>query len=892
MTDTRKKSVVAAGAQRFAKLIKTAAAKLRSASSDASSAPDNAPKDNTAQIAKAFCKRHRALLERLGLEYGPAGFSFSEIRQVQDRGIETNLRASATVPYLAREISNVELRQTEAAEKWLLLLRRDLQFKVNASLSHAAAALKGLADRALRPDEMKWLGGEEEVRRTYLEFPASLSADEAHSTAKTRLKEVLAKTSKPRYQLLTTRMKKLTPAVVKGKSLHRSYIERLNFLSSTLEVELNIQAFLDPQAVDRLSAESDEKFPDAVDALLARSKRQLTSRLEEQFRDLERRIETLPHIDLLSDDEIAATVAPYYGGLNRALKKRRAKSALVAVEERAREAKYQDDVIKLNEQRDAYADVAGYYPLARSLKRQLVLYVGPTNSGKTWRSLNELAEAESGAYLSPLRLLALEGQEELEKRGRPTSFLTGEERDLNPDAKFMSSTIEMLNLEAQVDAVVIDEVQLLADERRGWAWLEAVVGAPAKKVIMTGSPDCVDLVKNLATYLGEELTIHECQRYNELRVADAPIRLRDVSAGTAIVCFSRRDVLRIKTTIQENSELKVAVVYGNLSPQVRREEARRFRSGEADILVATDAIAMGLNLPIKEVLFYTTRKFNGEEMCELTPSEIRQIGGRAGRYGFAQYGVVNALDEDSLELIRDAIGGSFEMLQPPFYVAPGHNHVRLISEVLGTNSLERILTFFERAIEFSDDRFARSNIDDLSYLSTFVDERVPFLDVGERLTIASAPVGIRNETIVHWFLNRMLPAFKVKDTESAFEERDDLDDLLAASSHFESEEARNQLELRDAEDYLKTLTVYAWLAYRYPDVFTRLKECEARREAVNAFVERSLRSAGGRRCVVCDVELPAAFSYRICEACFAKGRTTRRPAARKGQKRGGRRGRL
>jgi ATP-dependent RNA helicase SUPV3L1/SUV3 len=47
--------------------------------------------------------------------------------------------------------------------------------------------------------------------------------------------------------------------------------------------------------------------------------------------------------------------------------------------------------------------------------------------------------------------------------------------------------------------------------------------------------------------------------------------------------------------------------------------------------------------------------------------------------------------------------------------------------------------------------------------------------------------------------------------------------------------------LRDAEDYLKTLTVYAWLAYRYPDVFTRIEDCENSRESVNAFVERSLR---------------------------------------------------
>ena len=42
-------------------------------------------------------------------------------------------------------------------------------------------------------------------------------------------------------------------------------------------------------------------------------------------------------------------------------------------------------------------------------------------------------------------------------------------------------------------------------------------------------------------------------------------------------------------------------MYGNLSPEVRQDEARRFREGETNILVATDAIAMGLNLPIKYI---------------------------------------------------------------------------------------------------------------------------------------------------------------------------------------------------------------------------------------------------------------------------------------------------
>ncbi len=78
---------------------------------------------------------------------------------------------------------------------------------------------------------------------------------------------------------------------------------------------------------------------------------------------------------------------------------------------------------------------------------------------------------------------------------------------------------------------------------------------------------------------------------------------------------------------------RVAVVYGALSPEVRRAEAARFNRGEADILVATDAIGMGLNLSIRRVIFSALKKYDGRQSRDLLPQEVKQIGGRAGRYG-------------------------------------------------------------------------------------------------------------------------------------------------------------------------------------------------------------------------------------------------------------------
>jgi replicative superfamily II helicase len=60
--------------------------------------------------------------------------------------------------------------------------------------------------------------------------------------------------------------------------------------------------------------------------------------------------------------------------------------------------------------------------MARGLKRRLIARLGPTNSGKTYAALKDMAAAASGVYLAPLRLLALEKQEELIEMGIPTSL--------------------------------------------------------------------------------------------------------------------------------------------------------------------------------------------------------------------------------------------------------------------------------------------------------------------------------------------------------------------------------------------------------------------------------------------------------------------------------------
>jgi hypothetical protein len=112
-------------------------------------------------------------------------------------------------------------------------------------------------------------------------------------------------------------------------------------------------------------------------------------------------------------------------------------------------------------------DPQKWFPSARALgPRQLIMHVGPTNSGKTHHALERLKEAPSGVYLAPLRLLAWEIAERLREGSVPCDLLTGQERELDEGARHISCTVELSSETKAVDVVVIDEVQMIGDRER------------------------------------------------------------------------------------------------------------------------------------------------------------------------------------------------------------------------------------------------------------------------------------------------------------------------------------------------------------------------------------------------------------------------------------------
>ena len=288
---------------------------------------------------------------------------------------------------------------------------------------------------------------------------------------------------------------------------------------------------------------------------------------------------------------------------------------------------------------DTYIDL---YPAARGILRHFVLHIGPTNSGKTHDAMEALQRAGSGCYLGPLRLLAYEQYEQMNQNGFPCSLLTGEERYDVPGAVFTSSTIEMLDLEEEYAAAVIDEAQMLSDRDRGGAWTAAILGVIAKEVHVCAAPSAEELLVRMIEECGDSYEIVRHERMTPLICENTRYHMeQDTKKGDALIVFSRSSVHAVAAELHERG-FRTSIIYGALPYDVRHEQARMFAEGETDVVVATDAIGMGMNLPIRRIVFLESEKFDGIVRRPLNPEEIKQIAGRAGRFGIYDEGYVTS----------------------------------------------------------------------------------------------------------------------------------------------------------------------------------------------------------------------------------------------------------
>jgi ATP-dependent RNA helicase SUPV3L1/SUV3 len=486
--------------------------------------------------------------------------------------------------------------------------------------------------------------------------------------------------------------------------------------------------------------------------------------------------------------------------------------------------------------------------------RRIVALLGPTNSGKTHEGLSMLAEAGTGAYLAPLRLLAMENHEALTARGLTCDLVTGEEIVSTPGATHVSSTIEMLDIGRRFDVVLIDEIQMLADLTRGWAWTRALLSADAPVVVVAGSEDALPLIRRIARITGDEVEVRRFERRNALRVLDARVDVEDLREGDAVIAFSRADVLAWKEMLDEQG-LTSAVIYGALGPDVRRSEAARFRSGEAAVMIATDAIGMGLNLPIRRVLFTTSTKFDGQARRRIRPSALRQIAGRAGRYGMHDEGSVGAMRE--CDGPRDWLARGMETiasLPDKVRIAPTWDGVRRLLEDAPDQTLLEVLDRIKDAV--GDHPLLEYWIDEDDRTLIGIAHKAG-LDVPDQFRHLGLPLSMGSTD------NRQLVATWMSAA------------TRGVTPHVPEHPPRTgdgdvgSIGLQRLEATAAQCGAYAWLARRFPDVYTQGAQALARRDEASTRLSALLARGGiARQCRSCGRRMPVRDRRHACGRCL------------------------
>jgi ATP-dependent RNA helicase SUPV3L1/SUV3 len=313
------------------------------------------------------------------------------------------------------------------------------------------------------------------------------------------------------------------------------------------------------------------------------------------------------------------------------------------------------------------------YADARKFERKFYLHLGETNTGKTYNAVQRLKEASNGVYLSPLRILALENFERLNREGTRCNLITGEEEIRVEGAAHIACTIEKLNINAEYQVGIIDEIQMIDDDQRGAAWTRALLGLKCKEIHVCGAINAKELLVKILEDTGELYEIKEYTRDIPLEVVDKNFSYKDIEAGDALVVFSKKKVLELAYYYSDMG-IKASIIYGDLPPEVRRKQYEQFINKETTILITTDAIGMGVNLPIKRIVFMDVKKFDGTEVRYLHSQEVKQIAGRAGRKGIYDVGYVAGyggtqdflkenLEMEDYQLEQAVIGPSEEILK-------------------------------------------------------------------------------------------------------------------------------------------------------------------------------------------------------------------------------------
>ncbi len=347
----------------------------------------------------------------------------------------------------------------------------------------------------------------------------------------------------------------------------------------------------------------------------------------------------------------------------------------------------------------------------------------PTGSGKslvaTALHFKAMAEGKTSFYTCPIKALVNEKFFALcEAFGAENVGLMTGDAAINREARIICCTAEILSnlalrdAAAQVDYVVMDEFHYYADKDRGIAWQVPLLTLPSTTFLMMSATlgDTTSIEESLQELTGREVAnVRSGQRpvpldydYREtplhetiadlVRVGKYPIYLVNFSQRAAaeqvqnlmsVDFCTKEEKEAIKEALKEapfdtpyGKELQrflkhgVGMHHAGLLPKYRLLVEKLAQQGLLKVISGTDTLGVGVNIPIRTVLFTQLFKFNGEKLATLSVRDFQQIAGRAGRKGFDDQGsVVAQAPEHVIENIRiaqkEAKGGKRIPRKPP-----------------------------------------------------------------------------------------------------------------------------------------------------------------------------------------------------------------------------------
>lgn len=472
-----------------------------------------------------------------------------------------------------------------------------------------------------------------------------------------------------------------------------------------------------------------------------------------------------------------------------------------------------------------------WYPIARRKKRKVILHVGPTNSGKTYNALKQLERSSSGVYCGPLRLLAWEVAKRLNKANVPCDLITGQEKELVEGANHKSVTVEMADVTSVYDCAIIDEIQMVGCKQRGFSFTRALLGIAANELHLCGDPAVVPLVEDILKVTGDDVEVLTYERLSPLVPLKVPVRsVSDIKTGDCLVTFSRKDIYRHKNTIEKAGKHLCSVVYGSLPPETRTAQATRFNdaTNDFDVLVASDAIGMGLNLNISRIIFSTLEKFDGTETRDLTVSEIKQIAGRAGRFR-SQFpvGEVTCLHKEDLPLLHSSLKSPSPIIERAG-LFPTYDLLSRYSQAHPKLGLYKILEHFVENAKLSSNYFI-SNVEDMMKAAALVDE-LP-LKLQDKYLFVVSPVDINDEISGRGFAQFAQNYSKTRVVK--------LREILSDDT---VKVPRTPTELKELESIHKVLDLYVWLSLRLEDSFPDREVAASQKSICNVLIEQFLEA--------------------------------------------------